>query len=132
VPVLDTTFLIDLKRGLPAALAALEHLERGGEPLVVPMQAAIEYAAGITAPPEAFAELSEAFDLSAMNEAAALVAAELAQRALDLGNFPGWADIQIAADAHRRETYLVTADARGFRTLGVRVWAYRQEPEPPR
>lgn len=133
LPVLDTTFLIDLQREPRRTGPILERLVDEGDVLLVPLQVAVEYCAGCKEPARAFHDLGLAYTLVAFDEEHARRAAELAQRALLAGTLPGWADVQVAAVALLHGTYVVTRNARHFRDgLGVRVWDYRAEGEPPR
>lgn len=133
MPVLDTTFLIDLQREPKRMAPVLERLAAEEETLLVPLQVAVEYCAGVKEPAKAFHDLRLAFTLVPFDDEVAREAMDLAQRALLARRLPGWADIQIAATALVHGTYVVTRNARDFRdALGVGVWSYREAADPPR
>ena len=133
MPVLDTTFLIDLQREPRRTAPLLEALVARDEVLFVPMQAAVEYCAGRKEPAKAFHDLGLSFTLLPFDDEMARHATDLARQALLAGKLPGWADVQIAAAARAHGTFVVTRNARHFRDgLDVPVWDYRAEAEPPR
>jgi predicted nucleic acid-binding protein len=121
MPVLDTTVLIASDRDPDQLRAFVAALLSEGEPLVVPVQAAIEYASGKADPAEAMRMLRTAFLVAPCGPAIALEAARLARSARALGRFPGWADLQIAATARHEGMDVVTRNAPNFEGLGVRT-----------
>lgn len=130
MPVLDTSFFIDLERGLPRAAAALELLAATGEDLIVTSQAATEYLSGVEDRAVALHMLESGFTLSLPSREHILEAARVAREAFDKGVFPGWDDLESATTALLEATYVVTANPKHFVALGVRVWDYRNEPAP--
>ncbi len=132
LPVLDATFLIDLRRAPRRAVPAHERLLALDEDLVVPWQAAVEYCAGLREPEVGFRDLVASYVLAAFDEPVARVAALLAKRAIARRRLPGWPDVQIAATAVHLGMFVVTRNPRDFRdALGVRAWDYASEDEPP-
>lgn len=131
MPVLDTSFLIDLERRREHALAALERMLRDGEPLLVPAQVAVEYLAGLEDPLAGLYGLEASFAVVPFGRAQLLEAARLARGAMRRGAFPGWGDAQVAALAALERTYVVGADAAHFEALGVPCWDTRTRDGPP-
>ena len=119
---LDTTFLIDLDRD-PGLAATAKAWATAGR-VIVPAQAAIEYAAGKRQPHVAVAALSAAFDVCDVDRDTMELAAELARDAMAAGGFPGWPDIQIAATALVHGAKVATRNGRHFQALGVPVEGY--------
>lgn len=124
MPVLDTTYLLDLEDHPEGLRSFHDDLASGGEDLVVPAQVAIEYAAGLEDPAEGLRRLREAFTFVPADEAVALQAALLAQEAFARGAFPGWPDIQIAATARWLGMAVVTGDRKHFEPLGIMIIPY--------
>lgn len=131
MPVLDTSFLIDLERKREAARAAFERLLADGAPLLVPAQVAAEYLAGLEDGLAGLHHLEASFAVVPFGRMQLLEAARLARAASDRQAFPGWADAQVAALAALEQTYVVSADRAHFEALGVPCWDYRAEAEPP-
>jgi predicted nucleic acid-binding protein len=132
MPVLDTTFLIDARRHPRKFARVIERIAEEDEAHVVPMQSAVEFAAGTRDRHEAFRELEESFTLRPFDEDIAREAARLAREAYGAGVFPGWADVQIAATATYEGMYVVTRNVKHVRdALGVRAWDYVNEDAPP-
>lgn len=125
---LETTFLVDLLRGTPEAIARVKALEKAGEPKCVAPPAASELLIGahrIGGPElERAKELLESltlleFDLDACQEAGRLGAALMAR-----GERMGTVDLLIAAVTKRHGQRLITRD-RGFaRVRGLAVETY--------
>lgn len=128
MPVLDTSFLIDLERGDPDAEAVLERLAADAEPLIVPAQVAIEYLSGIEDRTVGLHMIDSSFLLSEVTREQVLEAARIAREAIGRGEFPGWADVQVAAVAILEATPVVTANPRHFRALGCEATEYRRAP----
>lgn len=132
IPVLDAAYLID-SRNVPRYREALRHPDFEAEAVVVPMQAAIECAAGSLDPLAVFREIESAFVLRPLDGDIAREAARMAADALVRGRFPGWADVQIAATARYEGMCVLSRNVRDFRdALGVPTWDYTSEPAPPR
>lgn len=121
MPVIDTTLLVQAERLPEQTQQFVEDLIHEDEPLLVPLQVAIEYASGRTDPAEALRKLRSAFALVPCGPEIGLEAARMAREARLRGVFPGWGDIQIAATAHHEGMAVVTKNGRHFEALGVRV-----------
>ena len=130
MPVLDTTFLIDLQRGNERARSLLEAMAEAGEDMVVPAQVAVEFLSGVRDPVAALRRLEAAFTLAPADRDHALVAAGLAREARARGAFPGWADVNVAAHARLEATFVLTANAKHYAELGVDHWDYRKAKAP--
>lgn len=124
MPVLDATFLIDLDRDPERHRVFLRELAEGSEELVVPVQAAIEFTAGLKDPAEGLRKVLTRFTLAPADEAVALEAARLAKASFMEGSFPGWPDIQVAATARRLGMSVVTSNRAHFEPLGIEVVPY--------
>ena len=131
MPVLDTSFLIDVQHQAPTAQDALRHLRENGDALLVPAQAAIEFLHGFEDQVRALHRLEESFRLVELDRETILETAFLSRQARRNGFPPQWEDAQIAAVASLEQTYVVTANPRHFEQLSVPCWDYRMEPEPP-
>jgi predicted nucleic acid-binding protein len=132
VPVLDATFLIDLKRHPDRVSAVLERIVQEEDPLVVPVQAAIEYSCGEADPGAAMRALEAAYDLAPCEGPIAIEAARIARAIITTKRRVPWADLQVAATARQLGMYVVSRNPRDLRdALGARVWDYAREPEPP-
>ncbi|GEM_PF-3906953 len=132
MPVLDAMFLIDVRRGKHGAREALDRMASQPEAILVPMQAAIEYATSLADVAQGFRELVESFEVVDLDEPIAREAARLAQEAIRKGKFPGWGDAQVAATARHRGMWIASTNVRHLRdALSCRVWDYRREAEPP-
>lgn len=131
MPVLDASFLIDVERRRPPALQAYERLLEAGERLLVPAQVATEFLAGLEDEVAGLHQLEAAFAVVPFGRTQLLEAARLARFARQRGEFPGWADAQVAALAVLEQTFVVSTNALHFAALGVPCWDYRQRKEPP-
>lgn len=132
MPVLDTTFLIDLKRQPELARPILERIIEMEEDIVVPVQAAIEYAAGEVEPAAAFTAIARDFRLRACDEEVGRIAAAIFQAARKARRTPGWADTQIAATAIHEGMFVLTRNGKDIgEALGARVWDYSKTSDPP-
>ena len=129
MPALDTSFLIDLERKEPRAMAALEGL--AGAHLIVPSHAALEVMAGHGEPLGALNSLRQSYTVRMATEQTLAVAAGLRFAARTANRRPGWGDLYIAAEAQLSGTYVVTANPRDFEALGCSVWDYRKNSSPP-
>lgn len=124
MPVIDTTLLIDIDRRPDHFLPVLDALHQEGEPLVVPIQVAIEFATGKQVPAAALRFLDDDFTLHAPDLDTARFAAEVAADALRAGVFPGWPDVQVAATAVQLGMEVVTRNVSHFEAMGVRARSY--------
>lgn len=132
MPVVDTTFLIDLGHGADPALAAFHTMIEDQRDLLVPSQSAIEYLSGFADPIANLRDLQQSFHLVEHDRNHVLEASRIARQALAEGQFPGWPDARIAAVAILAGEEVLTADPEDFRVLGCEVWDYRNEVrEPP-
>ena len=120
--VLDTSFLIDVSRKVPAAVRALERFGNEGEHLLVPTVVAAEYLTGSRDTARDLEYLEEGTEILSFTIEDALAAAAIAQETLADGTFPGWTDCFIAGFAKSRgDLEVTTANPRHFprsRTLG--------------
>ena len=132
MPVLDATCLIDMRRHPARMEPILRRAVEMEEDLLVPIQAAIEFAAGEKDPEAAMAALASDFTLAELDEPIARVAARIAKAAMRKGRFPGWADVQVAATAIHEGMLILTRNPRHVgEALGARVWNYAEDDEPP-
>lgn len=134
MPVLDTTYLIDLKRQPDRVQHVTDRLARElreGGSVLLPVQAAIEYAAGETDSNEALTALAASYEIRTVDEAVARTAAAAARRLVAERRPVPWSDLAIAAIALHEGTYVVTRNRRHLHDdLGARVWDYAREREP--
>jgi hypothetical protein len=110
--VLDTSFLIQVERGVTSAMAVLDDLEGRSEPLRIPAAAWVEYLStfGPSQRGQAVGHLESSASFEPFTRDAADEAARLQHELMREGLGLGWHDLQIAATAlHFGET-LVTAD----------------------
>lgn len=129
MPVLDTSFLVDLERGNPVARAALAEL--AGQDLVVPGHVALEMMAGQDQPLATLGLLRASYRVVLAADEQLAVGAAIRNRIRKAGRRPAWGDLYIAAEATLESTYVVTADARDFKAMGCEVWEYRKGGNPP-
>lgn len=130
--VLDTSFLIDLERGMDAARNALDAMVADGEPLLLPAIVASEYIAGRREDERltTWHALDGSYTVVFPEAKHVIEAARLAWTAQRSGQMPGWSDAQIAAVAMFEGTYVVTGDVRHFQALGCGWWDYRTDDAP--
>lgn len=130
--VLDATFLIDAQRKPRRMAPLLERLVDLGEKLVVPAAAAIEFAEGIEDAEAAIASVESRFEIRYLDRDVVMAAVKLSRESSRRRRNPGAADVQIGATAVVERTFVATANPRHFRdALGVPVWDYHHEDEPP-
>lgn len=130
--VIDTSFLIAGQRSPRRIAPKAQQLVEMGETLLVPAQAAIEFASGAEDPDRALDEIERSFTLRPVDRAIVPAAARIDRESRARRKHPGAGDIQIAATAIAERTFVVTSNARHFRdALGVPVWDYERDPEPP-
>lgn len=123
---LDTSFLVDVDRRVPAAVGLLESMVASGEALIVPAAAALELARGAVDPALAWARLADACTVVGYTDGMAEEHAALARSLERRGRFPGMADFLIATTALSFDERLVAADARAFADFpGLRLRRYR-------
>lgn len=123
MPVLDTSFLIRLQSGDPAARALLQEISE--ESLVVPPWVVVEFLTGHTSKPETVLEdLNRAFTLLQTTPQWAVDAARLRRALREKGAKIRLPDFWIATFAKGLRTYVVTQDVKHFAALGVptRTW----------
>lgn len=129
MPVLDSSFLIDAQANTPASKRTMASLS--GRRLMVPYQAALEFISGFEDRVPALRALRENFELVMPDEDQLLESAELFRLAAREGKKMSWSDVHVAAVARLEDDLLLTADVKGMRGLGVRIWDYRNSVEPP-
>ncbi len=125
---LDASFVIDVLRGVPAALAKVEAMETSRESLATPALCAAEVLRGahlgarreVQRTEELLAQLEVLpFDLEAARETAA-ISAECHRRGREVPLL----DCAVAAIARRNRAALVTRDADFARIPGLSVETY--------
>ncbi|MFA5862855.1 MAG: PIN domain-containing protein, partial [Candidatus Thermoplasmatota archaeon] len=129
---LDSSFLIDLLRGLTAARELAEELDASGEPAFIPAPALCEVRTGLLhrmsgAQAARFTAMLRSFTIVALDAAAAEKAAEIQADALAAGTAHGDVDAMIAGIAIVKGHALVTRDRRLVATskrFGFEVRAY--------
>lgn len=112
---LDTTFVIDFTRRLPAALDKLSELEARSDPKVLPTPVIYEILTGVLrsrskTQATRFLGLAARFYVAPLDLAASERAAALSVELLDLGRIKGAADILTAGIALSGGHSLVTRD----------------------
>lgn len=123
MPVLDTSFLIRLQSGDPAARVLLEEIK--GELLVVPPWVVVEFLTGHTSKPERVLEdLARAFTLLQTTPQWSVDAARFRKDLREKGAKIRLPDLWIATFARGLGSYVVTQDVKHFAALGVatRTW----------
>jgi len=115
--VLDSTFLIDLLRGVEAAGTRLNELVGQRRPLRVPAMVLLEVAGGAQRPDEAAQRIAAAFLIPPVDEQIAREGARIGSALIRKGRFPGWTDIAIAATAIHFDEELVSRNERHFRNV---------------
>lgn len=124
MPALDSTVLIDADRNDPRLRDRIKQYVEKEDPLIVPIQAAIEYSTGRKDPAEGLRRLRQSFWVVECDPEIALEAARLAKHAIQNGRFPGWADVQIAATARILGVGVLTRNIRHFEDLDVHTETY--------
>jgi predicted nucleic acid-binding protein len=131
MPVVDTSFLIDLDRGEDAALAALHVLVEDHEEVLVPPQTAIEYLTGYEDAVANLSDLEASYEVLDVDRATMLETAQIAREAIEADDFPGWPDACIAAAASLEAEEVLTANPEDFEAFGCETWDYRNEVRSP-
>lgn len=120
MPVLDTSFLIRLQHGDPAARALLKELS--GEVMVVPPWVVVEFLTGHTGRPErVLADLDRAFTIAHTTAAWTLEAAKFRKELHRKGAKIRLPDFWIATYARLLDTDVVTQNREHFEALGVPI-----------
>lgn len=130
MPVLDTTALIDAQHNVPIAVAALRQL--AGKDLHVPPVVAAEFLTSMTDPGHDLQVLQKAYSIPATDAAWILAAASLRRELHQQVRPFRVPDMWVAAWARLLKTYVVTANARHYRAMGVLAWHYPSEAKPPK
>lgn len=124
--VLDSSFLIDLAKGVPGATERLTELEDGAEPLRVPAAVWVEYLH--TFPPATRREerqLLEAYVLfEPFSRSIADEAARLQHELQKDGARLGWHDLQVATTALHHDEPVVSRDEAFGRVPGITVLSW--------
>lgn len=121
--ILDTTFLVDLIRGNPDARSALDRLEAGSDPLLVPTPTLYELWEGIERSTKPIRELEvveriiEAYPQVDLDSAAAKRAGRISARLIQRGEDVDDVDILIAGIALERKVPVVTRNKKHFRRI---------------
>jgi len=135
MPLLDATYLIDAENDPDKVEGVMEILFRRAaeqrDPILVSYAVALEVAAGSEDPGARLAELERGFMLVPLGRDELLEAARLARSVVASGRRPPWHDIETAAIARLRGTFVVSRNARDFKALGCKAWHYGKEPAPP-
>lgn len=124
MPALDATVLIDADRKDPDLQDRIKQYIENEDPLIVPIQAAIEYSTGRKDPAAGMRRLRQSFWVVECDHEIALEAARLAKQSIEKGRFPGWADVQIAATARVLGVSVLTRNIRHYADLEVRTETY--------
>lgn len=125
---LDSTFCIDLLKGLPEARARAEELVREGERLAIAAPALTEVLVGAFR--QGGRRLAQSLDFVAqlevlgVNEDIALEAARVGGECLRRGEAVGTTDLLIAATAKQHRAHLVSRDRDFARVPGLILETY--------
>ena len=123
--VLDSTFLIDLLRGVPAAMIRLEALYTAGDDPVVTSITTSEVWSGRRVGGEAVIEQALChFEYVHPGPATARLAGEWRALAREIGRALDTPDAIIAATAFHEEAAVLTRNVRDFALTPVRVETY--------
>lgn len=130
MPILDTNFLIRLDEDDPVAVRTLRKIDQ--DHLVVPYQAALEFACGTDDPEASLMDIDSTFTLERPEQETLEIAVRLIadNRKKNLRTQTG--DAWIAASASLRADYVVTTNKRDFRALGIPAWHFENEERPPK
>lgn len=124
----DTTFCVDLSKGVPAAVARAEELDRNHERLGIPAPAFAEFLIGGFAKGghrlESAIDLVSRMEVLPVDEEVALEAARIGGQAIRDGKPIGTLDLLIAATARTRRCAIITRD-RDFSAIpGLSIETY--------
>ncbi len=123
--VLDSTFLIDLLRGVPAAMIRLDALYAAGDDPIVTSITTSEVWAGRRVGAEAVIEQAlRYFEYVHPGPATARLAGEWRAQARETGRALDIPDAIIAATAFHHEAAVLTRNVRDFSLTPVRVETY--------
>lgn len=110
----DTTFCVDLSKGVPAAVARAEELDRIHERIGIPAPALAEFLIGGFAKGgrrlESAVDLISRMEVLPVDEEVALEAARIGGQAVREGRPVGTIDLLIAATARTRHCAIITRD----------------------
>lgn len=128
VASLETTFLVDLLRDLPAAIRVANVLEDGGEPRCVTAPAAAEVLIGAHLQSgrglEKAKELLDSLVLLDFDRESCLEAGRLGARLIERGEGMSTVDLLIAAISKRHGQRLITRDGSFARIPGLSIETY--------
>ena len=125
---LDSTFCIDLAKGLPEARARAEELTRVGERLAIPALALTEFLVGAFR--QGGRRLAQALELAAsleildVTEPIAVEAARIGGECSRRGEPVGTIDLLIAATARHHHAHLLSRDTDFARIPGLILETY--------
>lgn len=133
--ILETSFLIDMMRGRPEAVALVQEIDRSGEPIALPSPGLFELWVGAGRSHRSREEMEKidalvaAFDVLLFTDADAKEAGLLQARLSLAGETLGTVDVLLAGMARARGETLVTGD-RDFtavrRDARIRSYARRR------
>lgn len=130
MPVIDTTLLIQLDQRQTRALDCLQAL--AGQQLVLPPAVAAEFLTVSEDPKADLAQLHRGYAIPEGKDDWILAAAALRRELHGQGVRIRVPDLWVAAWARLLKTYVVTANARHYRAMGVPAWHYPSEAKPPK
>jgi len=123
--LLDSTFLIDHLRSLPAAATRLAALFADGDEILVEPVAVCEVRFGVRdVHMPAFLGLLEPLEVVSAGRETALLAGHWRMRARAAGHHLGLPDALIAATAHALGASVLTRNVRDFALTPVRIETY--------
>jgi len=125
---LDSSYCIDLARGLPAARAKAQELEQRGDQLAIPAPALAEFLVGAFS--QGGRRLADALDFVSqlatleVTEPIAMDAARLGGECVRRGQTVGTMDLLVAATARHHRAVVLTRDPDFARIPGVSTETY--------
>lgn len=120
--VLDTSFLVDVARGRPAARALVDRFEAEGHAVLIPTLVVVELLGGSRDPRADLEILESSGEVVEFGALDAEAAVRLARDWRDEGRFPGWVDVMIAGTAVARGARVVTQ--KGSHFPATVTWSY--------